>query len=424
MTTETHNKRYYWVAWGILLLGALFYFYEFLLQVSPSVMVPNLLHAFHVNGAQLGLMSSGYFYAYALIQIPAGVLIDRFGSRKLLAVACLICALGSLLFGLSDNFWLASFSRALTGVGSAFAVIGCMTLAAHWFGAKHFALLSGLIVSLGMLGAICGGAPLAYFVYHTSWQSSLLMLSGVGVVLALVLYLFIRDYPADQQAHFEAHYDETLSGLKSILKSKQSWLGAIYGSLMYAPTIAFAALWGVPSLVASHGLERHSAAFIVSLIFAGWAFGGPIFGWLSDHTGKRKPALVIANIAAFILFSLVIYLPAPVWVIGVLLFIYGFFLSGFLVVFSLVREINPMRYSATSIGFVNTLNMLGGAIAQPLIGKILDATDKSHTVIKHTVVYSAHSYAIALAVLPLLLLLATLCLPWIKESYCGSRRGD
>lgn len=281
-------KPYFpWLIWG---LATLFYAYEFFLQVSPSVMVPDLMAAFKVNAATLGNLAALYFYAYAIMQIPAGIFLDTFGPRKLLTVAVATCICGVLLFASAHSLWHAQIGRLLIGFGSSFATIGSFKLASSWFSPNRFAFISGLTVMIGMLGAIFGGAPLAILVDHVGWRASLVLFGIIGIVLCALIWLIVRDCPMSattststiKKTNQYLQQDKLISSLSSIFKKKQNWLTAIYGGLIFAPTSAFAALWGVPYLMADHHLSNPIAASAISMIFLGWAFGSPFWGWFSD----------------------------------------------------------------------------------------------------------------------------------------------
>jgi MFS family permease len=416
----SQNKNSYscvfpWVVWG---LGALFCFYEFLLQVSPGVMVPDLMRAFSANATGLSYLAAAYFYAYAGMQIPVGVLLDRFGSRRLLTLACIICAVGCVVFSMAHTLPMGIFGRTFIGFGSSFAIVGCLNLAARWFPPQRFAFLMGLLLAVGMSGAIGGGAPLAFMVSNLGWRHSVLIFSVVGVLLAVVIWLVVRDHPPEHKQVMSQHQAPLLTGLKAVLRSRQSWLSAIYGGLMYAPTPMICALWGVPYLMRAYGFTRPVAAGIISIIFVGWAVGSPFFGWYSDFIGRRKPIMTIAAVVALISIIGVIYLPnlnAPILII--LFFVFGFFSGGFAVSFSLTREINPSRYSATSLGFMNMINMFGCAVVQPVVGVILDYFWNG-SMQDGARVYSIGAYHLALTIIPVLMFIALMLIPFIKETYC------
>jgi MFS family permease len=415
------QKTLAWIVWG---LAVSFYCYEFLLQVSPGVMVSDLMRAFKINAAQVGNLSAQLFYIYAGMQIPVGVLIDRYGPRRLLAFAAAICALGSFLFGSAHILDIACLGRMFIGLGAAFAAISCLKLAANWFPLNRFALLTGLTVMVGMLGAINGQAPLALLNEHLSWRQSMHALGIVGIVLAILIYLVVRDSPTQlnpKPTRISKH-PHLWRGLKYIFSNKQTWIVSIYGGLMYAPTTAFAGLWGVPFLISAYHISQPVAAGMISFIFIGWVFGGPFWGWLSDRLQRRKLPLVISAIGALATMSCIIYVHnLPIMVMNSLLFGFGFLSGGFLPVFSIVKEINPPEHNAAALGFVNTLNMVGGAIAQPLIGYILDFY-WSGQLESGARVYQLANFDMALSLLAIMLLCAILLLPFIKETY-GKLRG-
>ena len=405
-----------WLMWG---LGALFYCFEFFLQVSPSVMVPDLMRSFAVSGEQLGMLASLYFYAYASMQIPAGMLLDRLGARRLLSIAILLCSAGALIFGSSYHFAIACIGRFIIGLGSAFAAVGCMHLAATWLPLRRFALLAGIMMTLGMVGAICGQAPLALVVAHFGWRVTLLLFGVLGVLLSIIIYSVIRDRPFENDFSTpQVNRLSFLSGLLHILKERQSWIIAIYGCLVYGPTSAFGALWGVPFLMSAYRVSRPIAATLVSMIFVGWAVSAPLFGWFSDKIHRRKITMMTASVGGLFCMLFVLYIHhMPLLLLGASLFMFGFFCSGFLPSFSAIREIHPPQYNATALGFMNTLNMIGGAALQPFIGCILDLHWRGKMELGARV-YSLGAYHIALMVLPISLLLSLLILPFIKETYC------
>lgn len=414
------QQAFAWMVWG---LAVSFYFYEFLLQVSPGVMVPDLMRDFKVNATQLGNLSAVYFYVYAGMQIPVGMLLDRFGPRRLLTFAAIACALGSFIFASAPFLTVACIGRMLTGLGSAFAAISCLKLAANWFPLNRFALLTGLTVMVGMLGAINGQAPLAMLIDALAWRNSMFVLGIAGLVLTFFIYFVVRDTPLQTSpSHTEMHDKQQLwQGLKYIFSSKQTWLTSLYGGLMFAPTTAFAGLWGVPFLMSTHHISRPVAAGMISFVFIGWVIGSPLWGWLSDRWQRRKLPLVISSIGTLLTLTTVIYLNhLPLFIVNALLLGFGFFSGSFLPAFSIIKEINPPPYNATALGFMNTLNMTGGALAQPLIGYILDL-NWDGGLENGARVYQMADYHLALLLVPIMLVLALLLLPFIKETYANKQ---
>ncbi len=407
-----------WLIWS---LAAFFYFYEFLLQVSPSVMVPQLSRAFHADARTLGDLAAFYFYAYAVMQIPVGLLYDRYGVKRILTTAILVCATGTLIFSQSSSLGYAETGRTLIGLGSSFAVVGCLQLATIWFPVRRFALLTGLMLTIGMLGAMGGEAPLALLVNAFGWRQAMTLLAIAGLLLAIIMSLIIRDNPDKTTLKNNPIPNEPLfSGLAFVLKSPQCWLTAIYGGLKFAPTSALGALWGVPFLMARYpSMPSSKAGLLISLIFLGWAIGSPLWGSFSDRIGKRRPPMFIGTTGSLVCILFILYQPVSTSMMAILLFTFGITSSGFLTSFSIMREIVPKRMSGVALGFMNMMNMVGGALSQPLIGALLVAystvlTHGHH----HHALYSAHDFTRALSCLPVTIALALLLLPFIKETYC------
>lgn len=414
---QTVNRFLPWFMWA---LATTFYCYETLLQVSPGVMVPDLMEAFSANASQLGLLASIYFYAYSTMQIPVGMLMDRLGPRRLLTIATLVCGSGALLFSFAPVLFVAGIGRLLIGLGSAFAVVSCMHICATWLPLRHFATLTGVMVTMAMLGAIGGEAPLSLMVGHLGWRQTLFIFGIIGLLLSLTMWIFIRDRNKNRPLQTNIPQTGLFAGLKIVLKNKQNLIVALYGALMYAPTTTFGGLWGVPFLMTSYHLERPVAATLVSMLFIGWAVGAPVFGMISDRIRKRRTPMIIGNVGTLITLSCILFAPhLPMFVLGSLLFSFGFFSGGFLPSFSIIREINPNHVNATSIGFMNAFNMLTGAILQPLVGFILDLTWQGtmHNGIRD---YSISSFHTGLILLPAGLVIALITLPFIKETFCQS----
>ncbi len=410
-----------WIVWG---LGCVFYFYECLLQVSPGVMSSELMRDFGVTSQTLGILSGIYFYSYAGMQLPGGMMMDYFGPRRLLTIATAICALSTIAFGLTDSFLMACLARLMIGFGSAFAAVGSMKLAASWFPPERFALLTGLMVTLGMLGAIGGEAPLALLVDHFDWRISMQIMGSVGLVIALLIFTVIKDLPVAKAKKVAVQNTDSnehvWQSLVELVKNKYLWMVAIYGGLMYMATPVFCGLWGVPFLMLKMHLSKPVAANYISLVFVGWAIASPLWGLYSNRISRRKPPMYIGSVGTIITSSWFIFgsIQNPM-VMQVLMFLFGVFSAGFLTAFSVAKELCDKRYVATGLSFMNMMNMVGIALAQPAVGFVLDRMWQGQIVDKVRV-YPVEAYHLALSLLPIGMLVALIILPRVPETYCKS----
>jgi len=409
-------------SWTICALGALFYCYEYLLRISPSVMTQELMKFYHLTGAEYGNVSgSFYYYSYVVMQILVGLLMDRFGPRRLLTFACGLCAVGAYLFACSDQISIAMIGRFLIGLGSSFAFVGAAKLATIWLPPERFALMSGIIFCLGMLGAMFGAIVLRLLVDSTGWQSAIYGAAAVGVVIMIILWVVIRDVNPYHENHYSHHiptFKEVLSGLVVALKKPQIWLVGTVGCLLYLFLTAFAELWGPAYLEQAHGLSRANAVNANTMVFLGCAIGCPFIGWFSDLIQRRRlPVLLFASITLVVV-CILLYAPSLSLVsIYILLFLFGFFSSSQILMFAIGREMTSIKISGTTIGLINMLIMVGGIIFPPVVGKLLDICWDGST-LEGARLYSKYAFTVAMSVLPIGILLGIILTCFIRETYC------
>ena len=374
-------------------LGTLFFGYAFVQRVSPSVMTNELMRDFAVGGAALGTLSAFYFYAYASIQLPVGMLTDHFGPRKLMSFAAGLCAFASLGFGLSDSVLTASIGRALIGGTVAFAFVGTLAIAGYWFKPAQYAMLAGLLQTVGMSGAIFGQAPLRQVVESIGWRGTMNALGAIAILLSLLLFFLVPHRSRVQRK--EGPGVGIVTGLKAVASNSQTWLCALIGFGMAATMLGFGGLWGVPWLTNVYGYSTIEAAGIVSMLFAGWAIFSPLAGWASDRMGRRNPIMTLGSIVALAAFSMVIFrTPENIGLLMALIFLTGAGGCAMTAGFSSVKELNNLEYSGTALGLMNMFIVGSGAVMQPLIGWLLDM-NWSGTMIDGARVYNENAYTLA-----------------------------
>ena len=397
-------------------LGTLFFGYAFVQRVSPSVMTAELMRDFAVGGAALGSLSAFYFYAYASIQLPVGMLTDHFGPRKLMSFAAALCALASLGFALSDSVLTASIGRALIGGTVAFGFVGTLAIAGYWFKPTQYALLAGLLQTMGMSGAIFGQAPLRQMVESIGWRDTINLLALVALVLAVLLFKLVPMRSSEQKQR--APGVSVLQGLKAVTTNLQTWICSLIGFGMAGTMLAFGGLWGVPWLNSVHGYTTTEAAGITSMIFVGWAIFSPLSGWASDRMGRRNLILRVGSLIALLSLACLIYAtPNSTAVLMALIFVIGAGGSAMTVCFGSVRELNDINYSSTSLGLMNMCIVGAGAVMQPLIGWLLDSTWDG-TMQAGARIYSASNYSSAFFSLLVVNVAALVGTMLLRETHC------
>jgi sugar phosphate permease len=302
------------LGWIICSLAALFYCYEYLLRIAPSVMVPELMQTFQATATEFGILSAFFYFAYVPMQIIVGLLLDLYGPRRILTLAIITCTIGSYVFSVSDIILVAAVGRALIGFGSAFAFVCVLKLTHAWLPQRFFALFVGLATALGMLGAIFQITILGSLVQDLGWKQTINIGTIVGICLIPLVWLIIRDKPENEPRQKnkikpKPQYRETFTGFLKILKNPQMWLNGFIGCLMYLSLSAFAEMWGIRSLTVVYSTSTYNAGLACSLVFFGWLVGGPLIGYISDTTNSRKIPVAVGCLISAILISLVIYLP-------------------------------------------------------------------------------------------------------------------
>ncbi len=419
-------RRYSWQPWLVWGLAALFFLYGFFQRVTPSVMIDHLMREFSVSGALLGNLSALYFYSYAALQIPVGLMVDRWGPRRLLTLGTGLCTLGVVCFSLGESLGLVYLGRLMIGAGAGFGFVSGLTLAAVWFPPRRFGLLVGLTMSLGMAGGFLGQAPLAALVEAVGWRAALLYSALFGAALCLATALLVRDRPVGADDALAAESPRKVASLASLWRdlrivaaAPRNWAIAMIAAAMVAPVLSFAGLWGVAWLMQVEGMSRPEAAGMASLLLVGFGVGSPLAGGLSDRLGRRKPPLVTGAALAMASLALLIYGPSlPVPARGLLFFATGACCGAMSICFAMVREANGAEVRGLAVAFLNTAVVATGALFQPLLGALLDWRWQGET-IGGARLYRAEHYDTAFAPL-IVFLLASMVLGFFLRDTTGS----
>lgn len=426
-----NEKKYMVMAWLICGLGALYYSYEYLLRISPSVMEPALREHFNLSATGFGLLSAFYYYAYVPLQIPVGVLLDRYGPRLLLTLACMVCVIGTFIFCGTQVFWVAAVGRFLVGFGSAFAFVGVLKLATIWLPEDKLAMVSGMASALGTIGAMVGDNLLGYMVIKLGWRETVNYTAIFGIGLIFVLWYGIRDrHRYQRQSGTVENFRQSMIDLGIIARNRQIWINGMYGCLVYLPATVFAELWGIPYLKNAHGLSLEAADLANSLLFLGFTIGAPLFGLLSDKLKRRKLPMIIGAVGAAIVMMMVLYMPGLTEVgLDVLMFVLGLLYSAQCIVFAVGRELSPNEAAGTAIAMTNMIVMLGAMFLQPLVGRLLDFSLSVHThaagleslsTDKLAQLYTASDYQFALSIIPLGIVLAAILTFFLDETHADA----
>jgi sugar phosphate permease len=364
--------------WG---LAGAFYLFGFFQRITPASLAPDLMRDFRLTAAGLGNLSAFYYYAYAAVQVPTGVMVDRLGPSRMFLFGAVVAGAGSLIFAWADTALVAGLGRALIGAAHGLAWVSMLKLVTHWFAPSRFATLSGLSLAVGTLGAVLAGPPLRWLADAFGWRGVIAVSGLLALALAVAIRLVMRDDPTERG--FASHLPTAGgdkprasigSDLRAILRYPNPWLLALVNSGLCGAFLAFTGLWGVPFLAQVHGISVAQAALVTSSMLVLFAVGGPLFGVWSDRLQRRKLPFAIGAGVLLAGFAVPAVAPdAPLALLVPLLLVASFGAGSMVLSFGFAKESAPLRLQGTATGVVNAGVMVGALVQMPVIGLILDA---------------------------------------------------
>ncbi|MFH1981793.1 MAG: MFS transporter [Pseudomonadota bacterium] len=416
--------RLAWLMWGF---GAMLYLMGFFHRVAPAVMTEALMRDFNINAAALGNLSAFYFYSYVAMQIPTGIIADVWGPRRLLSLGALVAGVGAVIFALSHSLFWAGLGRLLIGGSVAVAWVGLLKLAANWFPTAMFAMVSGMALFCGVMGAVAAGTPLHLLALRFGWRGVIGASALATLAAATAIWVFVRDTPGEKgyrdylapaDRPSVGSWSAIIGGLQEVFHYPNTLIFCFIPGALVGAVLAFSGLWGVPFLSTHYGLSTSRAAGLTSTLLVAWAVGGPVLGWWSDRMGRRKPLYVAGCAVAVAGWTAIVYLPAlPLWGLTALLVITGFASGCMIINFAFAKESVPLRLAGTVSGVVNMCVMMGPMLLQPAIGWVLDRgwTGAMDAGVRR---YGLNAYQSGFSMMIAWLVAALVLLVFTRETHC------
>lgn len=418
--TPTKNS---FLPWLVCISAALFFFYEFIQMNMFNAINADLMRDFGINATKVGLLSAIYFYANLLFLPFAGMLLDRFSTRRIIIITMLLCAVGIGAFSLTTSLFWAGVFRFISGIGSAFCFLSSIRLASRWFNPNRMALISGLIVTMAMTGGMVAQTPLTLLIELVGWRHALLLDSALGFIIIGIIFAVVRDYPDNNHAALQQSNRQELQNLGILASWRlaylnlQNWLGGIYTCMLNLPVALLGAIWGNLYLVQVEHLSRLEASYVTTCLFLGTIIGSPTVGWISDRMQRRCLPMQLGTIASLAIILTIIYIHSlPMSAFLILFFLLGFITSTQVISYPLIAESNPRMLTATSVSVVSFCAISGYAIFQPLFGWFMDLHWHG-TIIDNVRIYSANDYYHALWIIPLGFIIALIATCFMRETY-------
>lgn len=381
----THEKKFEMARWSIFTILILTYILVYFHRMAPGVVSEYLMADFQTTGTRLGTLSAIYFFVYAAMQLPSGVLADTLGSRTLIIGGSLAAGLGSIVFGLASSFEMACGGRFLVGLGVSVVFISIMKNNAVWFSARVFGVMSGLTLFIGNLGSVTAAGPLSALLSVFAWRTIFIGIGLFSLLLAVAAFFIVRNRPEDlgftsPNARLGAEagpvgHNGWLKNLWGIIRVPRVWPGFFVQFGIIGGLYSFMGLWAVPYLRDVHGLSRAGSAHYLTVMLLSFAVGALFFGWFSDRIGRRKSVLVGGMALYTFSWLLLIFTDWAPGLTGQLLFaLMGFAGASFVITFACAKEVIHPELSGMAVSVVNTGCFIGTALMQPLFGWVADRT--------------------------------------------------
>lgn len=361
-----------WLMWS---LPAALFLIAFFHRAAPGVMAHELMDAFGVTGAMLGLLSATYFYSYAGFMVPAGLLLDAFGVRVVMTAGGIVMAAGTLAMGAAAATPLLFAGRFAVGLGATVTFIGALKIAAAWFPPARFGLLSAITATVGVLGALVATAPLAALVAWAGWRGAFGVVGAATLACAVLCLAVVRDAPETAARAVPPRLGTVVRGMRRVLANVHTWPPFLAFFCLYA-AVANLYLWAVPCLRDVYGLATTRAAGVAAATSVALLVAAPLTGYVSDSVLRRRKlpyTVLCAGLFAVWVVFVVTLGTVPLWVVAALLFAMGVFGAAFVLTWPIGREVNPPELDGVAVAVTNLGGFVGAALTQGPVGAVLDA---------------------------------------------------
>lgn len=360
-----------WVAWWVLAACFLLGFFH---RFAPATFAGSLASSFQASAAELGVLASWHFWTYTVAQMPAGMLVDRYGVRWCAAAGAAITALGSGVLATAGTLGVAAVGPVLTGAGLSLIFVGIMKFNADWFPAGRYGVITGVTMLLATSGAVAAGSPTAWLLERFFWRDVFLGAAAVGLAMSLGVAALVRDKTDAEPTPPTEPGTHLLRGLREAAGRRELWPLLIATAGTNGTFYAFAGLWGIPLLTETRGASNTAAATHTTAALVVYGIGALLIGVASDRIGLRKPFIVATSVAAIAGWASLALLPwEQGWQSMLLYLLLGASASQVTVAFAALKEVMPPQVAATGLGVLNAGVFGTSAAIQPLFGVVLDA---------------------------------------------------
>lgn len=399
MNFSISNSRSF--AWGVWIIASVFYAYQYILRVMPNIMLNDIMEQFGISAATFGQFSGVYYIGYSLMHLPIGIMLDRFGPKKVMTVCILFTVLGLMPLIFAEHWAYPIVGRFFIGMGSSAAILGVFKIIRMIFDEKRFARMLSLSVTIGLIGAIYGGGPVSYLRDLFGYQAVIQTFAVSGVLLAALTYWIVPNIKTSSER-------TVISDVKEVLTNGRVVWSCIFAGLMVGPLEGFADVWGTVFLKNVYGFEGTIAASMPSMIFVGMCFGSPLLSYIGDKVGSYLGTIIGAGIVMATSFIAMLLWQMPSWTLSL-----NFIIVGVCCAYQILAIYKASTYvreqvAGLTTAIANMIIMIFGYAFHSIIGGVINIMGGPNT-----------SYALVFGtiVIPITLMIGVVgyAMLWIQE---------
>ena len=399
---------------------ALFFMYEFLLRTVLGTFQFPIMEELQLTPVKFAILSStAYQLIYGVMQLPVGIILDKFGLKKTLFAAVVICGLANVGFAFTHEYTFAILFRVMMGLGSAFGFVCLLVAVYEWMPRKNIGLFIGLSQFIGTMGPMLAAGPLNYLAESNmvGWRGFFISLGMTAAVLG-VLVLGLVDNKRDTTGKFLILTRESsmADNLKKLFRQPQIWFIALFSASIYFSIEYLSENEGVSFLV-EKGFSSTFSSYMITTAWLGYAISCPTLGFVSDWLQMRKPVMILAACSIILGLLGIIYLPLGAVATTICFFLVGLGAGGQSVGFAIIAEQCKEQYLAVGLAFNNGMIMLLAALNSPFIGYLLSKVSSSD--VDHSLANYQEAFVVLIILAVLSFILSTFL---IRETFCKSMK--
>lgn len=374
------------IAWSVWVIASVFYAYQYILRVMPSILINDIMVRFNIDASVFGQFSGVYYLGYSLMHIPIGIMLDRYGPRKILSLCIILAVIGSLPLIFTTHWIFPIIGRIIVGIASSASILGVFKIIRMVFPEKYFTRMLSLSVTIGLMGGIYGGGPIAYLFEAYGYEAVVQFSAALGIILASVAYIIIPDIKHNEKPKVLGEIKEVFGNLKVIAV-------CVFAGFMVGPIEGFADIWGVAFFKEAYTFEGNLSSSLPSFIFIGMCFGAPLLNLIAEKSGNYLATIIGAGIIMMTIFFLLITKNLNLGAITISMVIVGICCAYQILAIYIASTYVSENAVGLTTAVANMIIMIFGYAFHTVIGLVVD---------------SQSSYKLGVSVIPIALLIGVL----------------